>query len=144
MATPAPAPAGTDERATVTLPVEGMTCAACQAHVSRALTGTPGVERATVNLMTNEATVVYDPRLTSPHVPRRGGRSHGLRRPSAGTGDDDAADAAAAREPEQARESRTLLLKSLVSLALGADRHGRVDAAHGRRRRTRGAYAAIR
>jgi Cu+-exporting ATPase len=120
MATPAPAPAGADERATVTLPVEGMTCAACQGHVSRALTGTPGVERATVNLMTNEATVVYDPRLTSPTslVEAVEATGYGARLPApettAGT------DAAAARELEQARESRTLLLKSGVSLALGA------------------------
>ena len=50
----------------ITLPVEGMTCAACQATVQRALTKAPGVEKAAVNLMTNEATVNYDPSATSP------------------------------------------------------------------------------
>ena len=30
----------------ITLPVEGMTCAACQANVQRALTATPGVAKA--------------------------------------------------------------------------------------------------
>ncbi len=50
----------------ITLPVEGMTCAACQANVQRALTRAPGVAKAAVNLMTNEATVHYDPAGTDP------------------------------------------------------------------------------
>src|SRR5262245_60310265 len=50
----------------VTLPVDGMTCAACQATVQRALTKAPGVSKAAVNLMTNEATVHYAPAATDP------------------------------------------------------------------------------
>jgi Cu+-exporting ATPase len=50
----------------ITLPVEGMTCAACQANVQRALTAAPGVTKAAVNLMMHEATVHYDPSATSP------------------------------------------------------------------------------
>src|SRR5215210_6035773 len=50
----------------ITLPVEGMTCAACQANVQRALNATPGVTNAAVNLMTHEATVHYDPSTTGP------------------------------------------------------------------------------
>src|SRR5918994_7026307 len=50
----------------VTLPVEGMTCAACQANVQRALTAAPGVTKAAVNLMMHEATVHYDPATTDP------------------------------------------------------------------------------
>ena len=46
----------------VTLPVEGMTCAACQARVQKVLEHTPGVATATVSLMTNDATVRFDPR----------------------------------------------------------------------------------
>ena len=45
---------------TVHIHVGGMTCAACQAHVQRALEKTPGVTRAAVNLMAGEATVVFD------------------------------------------------------------------------------------
>jgi Cu+-exporting ATPase len=45
----------------VDLPVSGMTCAACARAIEGALTGTPGVERARVNLATNTATVEYDP-----------------------------------------------------------------------------------
>ena len=44
-----------------------MTCAACSARVQRQLEQTPGVERASVNLMTSMATVAYDPIRTSPH-----------------------------------------------------------------------------
>jgi len=44
----------------VDLPVSGMTCAACARAIERTLAGTPGVERARVNLATNTATVEYD------------------------------------------------------------------------------------
>jgi Cu+-exporting ATPase len=47
-----------DER--VTLPVGGMTCAACSAAVQRALSRQPGVREASVNLMLKSATVVFD------------------------------------------------------------------------------------
>ncbi|HEX4038766.1 MAG TPA: heavy metal translocating P-type ATPase [Acidobacteriaceae bacterium] len=46
---------------TLTLPILGMTCAACQSHVERALRSTRGVSEATVNLMTNTARVSFDP-----------------------------------------------------------------------------------
>jgi Cu+-exporting ATPase len=52
--------------ATVTLPVTGMSCAACQSHVERALRETPGVEKAEVNLMTHTARVVFDPQVAKP------------------------------------------------------------------------------
>src|SRR5688500_16962985 len=50
----------------ITLPVEGMTCAACQANVQRALASAPDVTKAAVNLMMHEAIVHYDPAATSP------------------------------------------------------------------------------
>ena len=49
---------------TVTLDVEGMTCAACQVHVEQALRDTEGVAEASVNLMTHSARVVYQPAVT--------------------------------------------------------------------------------
>ena len=52
----------------ITLPVEGMTCAACQAQVQRALRSTPGVIEASVNLMMHSATIAYDPRMSSPEA----------------------------------------------------------------------------
>ncbi|HEX4064592.1 MAG TPA: heavy metal translocating P-type ATPase [Acidobacteriaceae bacterium] len=47
----------------LTLPVTGMTCAACQSHVERALRSTAGVSEASVNLMTNTARVSFDPAI---------------------------------------------------------------------------------
>ncbi len=54
--------------AQVQLDVGGMTCAACQSAVQRALERTPGVTKATVSLMTNRAEVQYDPGDTSPET----------------------------------------------------------------------------
>ncbi|CAN5568203.1 heavy metal translocating P-type ATPase [soil metagenome] len=50
----------------ITIPVNGMTCAACSARVQRALQKQEGVLDASVNLMVNNATVSYDPGATSP------------------------------------------------------------------------------
>ena len=49
----------------VKLNVTGMSCAACQAHVEKALGKTPGVTQATVSLMTNSASVTYDEKTVS-------------------------------------------------------------------------------
>ena len=46
--------------AQVTLPITGMTCAACVGHVSHALEGVPGVENVQVNLATENATLTLD------------------------------------------------------------------------------------
>ncbi len=46
---------------TVVLPIGGMTCAACVAHVEEALRGLPGVVSAAVNLATEKATVTFIP-----------------------------------------------------------------------------------
>ncbi len=52
----------------VTIPVGGMTCAACQSRVQRALGKVPGVRDASVNLMLNNATVAFDPTMVSPQA----------------------------------------------------------------------------
>ncbi|MBB5345130.1 heavy metal translocating P-type ATPase [Tunturibacter empetritectus] len=49
----------------VTIPVSGMTCAACQSFLQRELAGQAGVRDATVNLMLHNATVTFDPGATS-------------------------------------------------------------------------------
>lgn len=43
--------------ASISLPIEGMTCASCVARVERALAAVPGVEAAVVNLATEQATI---------------------------------------------------------------------------------------
>jgi Cu+-exporting ATPase len=47
--------------AAVTLPVTGMSCAACARTIERTLQAVPGVEAAGVNYATNRATVRFDP-----------------------------------------------------------------------------------
>lgn len=49
------------ETDTLSLPIIGMTCAACQHHVEAALRETSGVKSAHVDLMANRASVVFDP-----------------------------------------------------------------------------------
>jgi Cu+-exporting ATPase len=52
--------------ARIQIPVTGMTCAACQASVQRALTKQPGVTDAAVNLLTRIAAVTFDPGIATP------------------------------------------------------------------------------
>lgn len=103
---------------TITLPVEGMTCAACQASVQRALNAAPGVTKAAVNLMLHEATVAYDSSKTTPQqlVDAVNATGYVSRLPAASTdvlADDEE------KEKAHAAEYRGLLRKSMVSLALG-------------------------
>ena len=51
--------------AKVQLEIEGMTCAACQSFVEKALNGQAGVTRASVNLMMNRAVVEFDPAIVT-------------------------------------------------------------------------------
>jgi Cu+-exporting ATPase len=103
---------------TITLPVEGMTCAACQANVQRALNAAPGVHQATVNLMLHEASVTFDPTVTDPaalvEAINDTGYASSLPEPGA-----DVLAVDEARDREHAREYRALLQKSIASLAVG-------------------------
>ncbi len=100
----------------VTLPVGGMTCAACQAHVEHALKDIPGVREASANLITRTATVVYDDaRASLPSLVeavRKSGYEADLPRDRAALletqRDDDRA---------QAREARSLLVRAGILLA---------------------------
>ena len=53
---------------TLGIPVSGMHCASCVSRVQGALEGTPGVSSAVVNLMTNTATVAFDPKSVTPQA----------------------------------------------------------------------------
>jgi len=103
----------------VTIPVTGMHCAACQSRVQRALSKTPGVRDASVNLMMNNATVAFDPEATSPDQLVEAIRSTGY------GADLPAADRTAVEEQDaqdRARddEFRELRTKAIVSLVIGA------------------------
>ncbi|HEX8997026.1 MAG TPA: heavy metal translocating P-type ATPase [Ktedonobacterales bacterium] len=66
ISTPAePAAPDADQPAGVELNISGMTCASCVRRVERALSKTPGVAEANVNLATERATVTYHPSETA-------------------------------------------------------------------------------
>ena len=113
-----PPPVAEASSETVTLPVDGMTCAACQANVQRALNAAPGVHKAAVNLMMHDASIVFDPRVTSPaalvEVINDTGYSSALPAPVV-----DHVAEHDERERADTAESRRLLTQSLVSLAIG-------------------------
>lgn len=103
---------------TITFPVTGMTCAACQGRVQRALEQTAGVTSAAVNLMVHSATVAFDRQVTSPaqlvDVVRETGYGASLPLPERSpVAEQEAQDRA------QELEYRSFLRKALVSLVLG-------------------------
>ncbi len=103
----------------VTIPVSGMTCAACQARVQRALTKAPGVQSASVNLMTNTAAISYDVTVASPEslveAIRATGYGAELPSPSRTAFEDQEAQDAA-----RAEEFVALRTKAVVTFAIGA------------------------
>ena len=103
-----------DPSTTIDLDVTGMTCAACQATVQRALTKAPGVEKAAVNLMSGEATVVFDPSRVAVDTLLEAVRDSGY---DAELPPPDVAEQEA-REQAQIAEARSLMRKAIVSLAL--------------------------
>jgi Cu+-exporting ATPase len=106
---------------TIRIPVRGMTCAACQARVQRSLQRSPGVTDATVNLMTNMATVTFNPAATSPHtlVERIRDTGYDAELPAAGA-DRDAVDEQDEQDRAQREEFRSLRAKAGFALAAGA------------------------
>ena len=105
--------AGAD-RSAIRIPVSGMTCAACQAHVQRALESEPGVLDASVNLMMNSADVRYDPAVVTPDrlVAAIVDSGYGAELASS---DQTAFEEQEARERAQGEEFRDLRLKAIVS-----------------------------
>jgi len=106
--------------ATIEIPVSGMTCAACQAGVQRALQRSPGVRDASVNLMLQNATVQFDPALTTPaqlvDVIRDTG--YGAELPDTSRAQAQGADEEA-QERAHEQEFRSLRLRAIVSSLIG-------------------------
>jgi Cu+-exporting ATPase len=112
--------------AELALPIEGMTCASCVNRIERFLKRTPGVEEAFVNLATEVATIRY--------LPTEAGRAelvaaveaagYDVRAiPDAGARDRNSAAtlvrAADVEAAQRAAEARSLLLRAMVSIAVG-------------------------
>jgi Cu+-exporting ATPase len=105
-------------QARVTIPVTGMTCSACQSFIQRTLAGQAGVQDAAVNLMMHNATVTFDPGVTSAStlVDTIRGTGYGAEMPVVHTSvlvEQEEHDA------EQLQEYRQLRLKAVVSLVAG-------------------------
>ena len=102
----------------LTLPVEGMTCAACQVSVQKALQRQPGVIDASVNLMMKNAAVTYDPAVIQPEALVEAIRETGY---EAELPDrkQTAFEEQEARDRAQEREFRSLRLEALVTGAVG-------------------------
>ena len=103
---------------TIQINVGGMTCAACQAHVQHALEELPGVERAAVSLMTNEATVVFDPHTVEPPALLEAirGTGYDAALPTPGQS---AFEEQEERDRAELAEARDYSIKAVVSLVLG-------------------------
>ncbi|HVJ07533.1 MAG TPA: heavy metal translocating P-type ATPase [Acidisarcina sp.] len=106
--------ASTHDTETVTLPVTGMTCAACQVHVEHALQATPGVKEAAVNLMTNSARVVFNPAVTRPEMLIEAVHDAGYEASLPVPGE------TASNKDERSHEERTLKAKAFATLFAGA------------------------
>ncbi len=103
----------------LTLEVRGMTCAACQARVQRVLERTPGVERASVNLMMGNAAVRFDPATVGPDdlVARIRATGYDAELPVPGR---DVLEEQEAHDAAQLAEYRVLRAKALVTMLAGA------------------------
>ncbi|MGE0392662.1 MAG: heavy metal translocating P-type ATPase [Vicinamibacterales bacterium] len=104
--------------ADVSLDITGMTCAACQANVQRALARQPGVARATVNLITGVAAVDYDPAAVSPDtlIDAVAAIGYGAALPPA---ERTAIEAEVERERRADAEARSLVRRATASVVLG-------------------------
>ena len=108
-----------EKESSISFPVSGMTCAACQARVQRALAAEPGVIEASVNLVTRSAAVRYDPAAVTPQDLIEAVRATGYDAalPAA---EESSLSADPAQEQSEVREARSLALKATVSVLAGA------------------------
>jgi Cu+-exporting ATPase len=107
----------TDQAAkeTARIAIDGMHCASCVARIESELERTPGVARAAVNLTSELATVVYEPRATSVAELEQAVRQAGYEpRPAAIDGEDPLE----RQEADRAREYRTLMHKFVFAAAI--------------------------
>lgn len=103
----------------LSFPVTGMTCAACQARVQRALSSEPGVVEASVNLLTNTAAVRYDPTAVTPERLVDAVRDTGYDAELPKSDDSVQLVAAATDEQAEATVARALAIKAAISVVAG-------------------------
>ncbi len=108
-----------------TFEVTGMTCAACQAHVEKAVNKVDGVSECAVNLLTNSMTVSFDQECTSAddiiHAVEHAG--YGAFTPDSKTESHSAQEHAQEDEEKQVRHriiGSTVFLIALMYVAMGS------------------------
>src|SRR3990172_7375962 len=105
----------------ITLPVAGMSCAACVSKVEKALEGLDGVAAAKVNLAASKAGVEYDPAACSVAQIRKAVRDLGYQ-----VSDKAEGEAALDRERQaRQREVRVQLINLLIAAPPGLPVMGR-------------------
>ncbi len=114
--------AGTTD--TCTLPVGGMSCAACAARIEKVLRRAEGIESANVNFATARATVTFDPAVTDARAVAAAIEDAGYTVPAPPAQESEAGSTSAEDAPDweqQAREAeyRDLRARFLVALVLG-------------------------
>ena len=107
-----------EKESAISFPVTGMTCAACQARVQRALAAEPGVIDASVNLLTNSAAVHYDAAAVSPDRLIEAVRATGYDAELPAV-EPSALGATSQQEEAEVSEARSLAVKAAVSLLAG-------------------------
>ena len=103
----------------VTIPVTGMTCAACQSYVQKMLAGENGVQDASVNLMLHNATITFDPQTTTTAALVESIRRTGYDAEMPVL-DESVLEAQEKHDEEQVLEYKQLRLKAVMSLIAGS------------------------
>jgi len=112
--------------AKIELPITGMTCAACERNVNRALNKPDGVLNVTVNLATERAVVTYLPGITSRRDLINAVEAAGYGVIDTSTVEDPEDAEQMAREAEIQRQKRLVIIGALFSIPLvllGMTRH---------------------
>ncbi|HEX9310777.1 MAG TPA: heavy metal translocating P-type ATPase [Gemmatimonadaceae bacterium] len=105
------------DETSISFPVTGMTCAACQSRVQRALAAEPGVIDAAVNLVTRSAAVRYDPGEVSAERLIEAVRATGYDAELAAP--DSSVEEISSQDDGEIREARELAIKATVSVIAG-------------------------
>ncbi len=105
----------TGARQTARIAIEGMHCASCVARIESELEHTPGVLEAAVNLTSEQATVVYEPRATGLAELELAVQRAGFKPRAELAGGEDPLER---QERDRAREYRTLMGKFWFAIAI--------------------------
>ena len=108
------------KQVSTSLNIGGMTCAACVIHVERALTGVPGVIKASVNLGVERASVEFSPSIVTLDDMRRAVEEAGYRVESAGDREQELERLAKTKEMRFLRNRLVVAASGAILLFLGA------------------------